>query len=294
MKRGAVIKFKLDKKLVLERKMLNLHQVFTLDHEHCVGCGFCVSICPEGAPKLTPALIRDGRLISKALIDLDASKCTFCGECAVICPTNAIRIEINGKETVPVVEAEAFPSLIKEIRVDVSKCDPACDLACQKACLTEAIDVITERTETKEVSKILDINIDERKCTFCKRCEIVCPQNAIRVVKPILGSIRLDSNLCPENCQVCIDVCPTKAIELHESGKPVTVEEFCIYCGTCQEVCPEKAIVVDRTQVLHVEVKSGAWIRALEKLTSYNSVIKEINAKSRKKLRDAAQKIDRF
>jgi formate hydrogenlyase subunit 6/NADH:ubiquinone oxidoreductase subunit I len=63
-------------------------------------------------------------------------------------------------------------------------------------------------------------------------------------------------------------------------------EEFCIYCGACQKVCPEKAIRVNRTQVLHTDVKSGAWVKALEKLASYRSSAKEINCKSGKKRKE--------
>ncbi len=63
----------------------------------------------------------------------------------------------------------------------------------------------------------------------------------------------------------------------------MTTEEFCIYCGACQQVCPEKAIKVNRTQVWHTDVQSGAWVVALEKLTSLGSVVKEMSSKSGKK-----------
>lgn len=294
MKRGAVTKRELAQKLVLERKMLNLHHVFTLDHEHCVGCGLCVSVCPEEAPKLSTALTRDGRLVKKPLIGLDASKCTFCGECVVVCPTNAIKIEVNGKERIPVVEAEAFPTLTREIMVDVRKCDPVCDLACQEECPMEAIDVIVKRMGKEAVGRILDVKVNKKRCIFCGRCEVICPRTAVRVIKPIEGSFQLNTNLCPAGCRVCVDVCPSKAIALGEDGKPLIIKDFCIYCGACQEVCPERAVVIKRKMVLHTDIKSGAWIIALEKLTSYGSLVKELSAKSQKKLRERAEVIDRF
>jgi hypothetical protein len=36
---------------------------------------------------------------------------------------------------------------------------------------------------------------------------------------------------------------------------------------------------------LHTDVKSGAWVKALEKLTSYESLLKEVGSKSGKKRR---------
>jgi len=293
MKRGAVIKHKLDKELILERKMLPIHHVLKLDCNKCVGCGICVSICPEEAPKLVPAVVSDGKLVKKILIDFDSTECTFCGECVVLCPTNALKMEVNGEEKIPVVEAEVFPILTKDITVDVRKCDPICALSCEKDCPVEAIKVIIEK-KGEVTEKILDVKVDKEKCIFCGRCELACPQAALYVKKPIQGLIRLNANLCRKDCRVCVDVCPSKAIALSQDGKPTVVEEFCIYCGACQKSCPEGAITVERTQVLHSEVKSGAWIMALEKLTSYDSVFKKFGAKSVKKLGEAVSKIDRF
>jgi len=294
MKRGVVMKRKLDAMLVLERKMLTSRQVLSLDHNYCVGCGICVSVCPEEAAKLSPAVIHEGRLIKKPLLDIDTAKCTFCGECVVLCPTNAIKIQINGAERVPVVEAEAFPTLTKEITVNLRNCNPVCKFICQESCPTKAVEVAVERTEKGDISKILDVKVDRERCIFCRRCEISCPLTAICVTMPIQGSIKLDANLCPDDCQVCFDICPSKAITLSEGGKPSLTEEFCIYCGACQEACPERAITVERLRILHNEVKSGAWIMALKKLTSSTSLVKELSVESGKKLREAVKNIDRF
>jgi len=294
MKPGVVSKRLVDGKPILERKMLGVHQVLALTPELCVGCGICAVMCPQEASKLSPATMKDGRLTKKAIADLDARKCTFCGECAVLCLTNAIQIEINGKQTVPVVEANVFPTLIKEIAVEVKKCNKACNLVCQDACPTKAIEVTLERTEKGEIRGVQDVKVDRKLCIFCKRCESVCPQNAIRVTKPFYGLLKLNTDFCPQGCQVCVDACPSKAISLNESLKPEVTEEFCIYCGACQEVCPEKAISLKRTQVLHTAVTSGAWIVALEKLVSRPYLVKELTSRARKKLCEATQGIGRF
>jgi 4Fe-4S ferredoxin len=131
----------------------------------------------------------------------------------------------------------------------------------------------------------------EEECIFCKKCEAACPEAAISVTKPFRGTLRLDTSLCPEGCQICADICPSEALSVDEEKRLVVREEFCIYCGACQQVCPEKAIDVSRTQVLHTDVKSGAWVKALEKLASYGSVLKEMGSKSVKKRRERAKNL---
>ena len=43
----------------------------------------------------------------------------------------------------------------------------------------------------------------------------------------------------------------------------------CVYCGACKIVCPEEgALELNRTRIRHTEIRSGAWNKALEKLTS--------------------------
>jgi len=294
MKRGIVKKREFNGKLFLERKMLGIHDVLGLDRDRCIGCNICVKICPEEALKLSKAIVQNGKLLKKGIIDIDAGKCTLCGECVVLCPVNAIEMFRNEKETIPVIEAEAFPTLLKKIAVNVRNCAPSCKLACKESCPTEAITVTIERTKTGEITGILDVNVDEKKCIFCKKCESACPQTAIQVAKPLQGLVQLNTDLCPENCQACVDVCPSKALTLSEDGTLRLEEQFCIYCGACQEVCPKKAIEAKRTRVLHNPIKSGAWITALEKLISPQYLVKELSAKSVKKLKEMVQKIDRF
>ena len=292
--KGDVVKRQLEKKLVLERKTLAVRHVLTLDEERCVGCGICEAICPKEAPKLSPPVTKDGRLVQKPRVDFEENKCVFCGECVDLCPTNAIKIERNGEQKLPIFEVEAFPLLKKLVKVDAKRCwygaiTAACELACQEECPTEAIEVTVKKVGEDPAGRIVDFKVLEEECIFCKKCEKACPESAIHVTKPFRGSLRIDTNLCPEGCQICADICPTEALLIDEDKKLVITEEFCIYCGACQQVCPENAIEVKRTEVLHTDVKSGAWVKALEKLTSFETVVKEIGSKSLKKRRNRAK-----
>ncbi len=64
----------------------------------CIGCNYCVEVCPEDACKLTP----EG-------IVTDPGKCNACGKCAEICPTRASEMsgrKITLDEVMTIVEKE--------------------------------------------------------------------------------------------------------------------------------------------------------------------------------------------
>jgi len=136
-----------EREIVLERKTLDMRYVLAIGHDRCVGCGICETICPEQAPKLSPPVTRDGRLVEKPCVDFEADRCTFCGECVDLCPTNAIGIEIDGEQRVPILEVEAFPVLRKMVAIDGKKCwlgaiTAACEVKCQEECPKDAIETL--------------------------------------------------------------------------------------------------------------------------------------------------------
>jgi len=47
--------------------------------EICAYCGYCVSVCPEGALELVDAYL-----------DIDTNTCKNCGICVRVCPLGAL------------------------------------------------------------------------------------------------------------------------------------------------------------------------------------------------------------
>lgn len=271
---GIITKRRSRSEIQLKRSLLTREYLLRLNRNLCDGCGVCADNCPKEAIKWNPPLIVEGHLARKPTIDFDADSCIFCGECATICPLDALRMEIDGEEIATIVKNEAFPILLKEILVAKEKCKPECKLRCQEECPTGAISVLIEGSKEKE-SQVIDVQINESLCIYCKRCEWACSLDAILVKKPFLGDVQLNADLCPEGCSVCVDICPTHAAQLDENGKPNVSLNFCVYCFACEKVCPERAIKVKREWVFHSDVRSAVWLTALKKLTSIETVSKE-------------------
>jgi len=296
--RGQLRKQENIKEMKIERNELSRYYSITLNKEQCNGCGICAEICPKEAVIESPAKIENGILVKKPSMTFDTDKCILCGECAVLCPLNALTMKIDGKEISTIVKNEAFPSLLKDIKVakekvavydydfshdslnkteyiQLSRCKPECGANCQKECPTDAIHVSVYRSEDNTIEKIIDVAIDESNCIYCKRCELACPFNAIEVKKPFCGTLELEANLCVEDCTACQDICPAQAIK-KENGKLVVYTQFCVFCSACQKVCPENAIIVQRDRIFHTEITAAAWLTALKKLATYDGFIKEV------------------
>jgi 4Fe-4S ferredoxin len=279
--RGQSIKQENLHEITIDRNFLTKNYQLHLNKDACNGCGICYELCPHEAIKIQPSTVFEGKLLERPTIDIDEDVCILCGECAVLCPLNALTMKLDGQENSTIIENEAFPELLKEIIICKEKCDPECELVCQKECPTEAIKISTKKSENGKI-EITNIEVDESSCLYCKRCELACNQNAISVKKPFKGRIKLNENICPDGCVACADICPSHAIEI-VNGKPKVTKEFCIFCSACERICPKEAIKVERDWIFHTEIKAAAWLTALKKLTSCETVAKELRIKSVKR-----------
>jgi len=287
--------------LKVERILHAKRYSLMLDKNLCVGCEICKTICPREAIEIKVAPKANGEKAEHPTIDVDEQKCQYCGICNTLCPFGALEVMVDGEHVVSVVKTESFPQLVREIEVDTTKCDLDC-VECEKACPLELIKVSVRTPDGKEVPDIasksnkkdLSVHVDVNKdlCPCCRLCEMKCPEDAIRVRKIFHGVIKINQEKCPKGCQDCLDVCPiTGALYLSADGKVHVNELYCIYCGVCKLVCPQEgALELQRTSVYHTPVRSGAWNKALEKLTSTTEMTKELRAKSATKARESVGK----
>jgi 4Fe-4S ferredoxin len=282
--RSVVKKEVKGEELRVKRRSIKKEEALTLNRNLCLGCGLCLDVCPKEALALSPSSISGGRLIRRGEVNIDEERCIFCGICVALCPPRALRLMVEGGESTPLLEGELFPVPARGIEIDITQCEVRCRLKCQEACPVEAIKVSVESMpEGRE--RITGVEVDEATCLYCKRCQVACPLNLIQVRKPLNGTIKIRGELCPENCQICVDVCPSRAIELDNKGKPMELPEFCIFCTACERVCPEGAIELEISGLSGSEAKSGVWFSVLEKLTSKRVLARELAGVSERKRR---------
>jgi 4Fe-4S ferredoxin len=271
-----------------------------LDKARCVGCQICSLACPKDAITLEKQLKVPGQKTKKARVDIDLEKCIFCGICDVSCPYGAIRFTLNGEHAVSVLDKESYPELIRDIKVDTRQCPKDC-VECEDACPLSLIKITRVGYDGKMVEDVdslppsqrqrVQINLDIQKeyCPTCRVCEFKCAPGAIKVRKFMEGKIAIDQKKCPDGCTDCLDICPiTGALYLSDKDHKVYVNElFCDYCGACKVVCPvDDALTLKRTKILHTPVRSGAWNKALEKLTSPVDAVKELKARGSQKAKE--------
>lgn len=288
--------------LTIERLLHARHYSLTLNKQLCTGCEICGIICPREALAVRKIPKAEGEKAKRPILDIDEQKCSYCGMCEPICPFNALQVKVNEEHIVPVLEKESFPQLIREITVDASKCPREC-VECEKACPLDLIKVkvLTEDgkpvQDTKSVGhkKGIKVEVDIKKdlCPCCRLCEIKCPEGTIHVRKIFHGILQIDVQKCPEGCTDCLDVCPIPgALYLETSDNKVHPNEtYCVFCGVCRLVCPvEGVLTLERRSIHHTPVKSGAWNKTLEKLTSVNEYSKEAKLKGWIKAKATAEK----
>ncbi|MEM2876189.1 MAG: 4Fe-4S dicluster domain-containing protein [Candidatus Bathyarchaeia archaeon] len=278
----------------VERKMHARHYALTLDKNWCKGCGICVELCPREAIRLKPVVRPMEGRAEPPQIDLEVEKCHYCGICDAICPFGAFNLEIDGEEAIPVVKSESFPRLVRDVKVSSERCGVEC-VECEEACPLNLIKVSVTTPEGEVIKNRerlkVKVDIDLDHCPCCRICEFKCPEGLIQVKKIFHGILRINQDLCPENCRACLDVCPISGALYIEDRKVAANETFCVYCGACKVVCPiEGALNLQRTWVSHIPVKSGAWNRAVEKIASTGAVSKLLKTKALSRAKSSVEK----
>ncbi len=286
--------------LTLEWILHVKHYKLALDKARCVGCQICSLACPKEAIKLEKQPKTQGEKAKKAKVDIDLAKCNFCGICDVSCPYGAIKLTLNDTHDLMLLQKETYPELVRDIKVDTKQCPKDCD-ECENVCPLNLITVSRVGFDGKPVENVaalspsqkkrVQVNLDIKKeyCPTCRVCEFKCASGVIKVRKCIEGKIAIDQASCPEGCRDCLDVCPiTGALYLSEADNKVYVNElFCDYCGACKAVCPvDEALTLKRTKVIHTPVHSGAWNKALQRITSPVDAAKELKAASSLKAKE--------
>ncbi len=275
-----------------------------LDKNRCAGCQICTLACPKEAIKTEKLPKQQGEKAHKAKVDIDLAKCNFCGICDILCPFGAIKLAINGQHMLSVVDKKSFPTLTRHIQTNPTGFVPNRTQA-EEGCPLKLINVTYTTTDGKIVENPqslaepersgvkTNVNIDREHCPCCTVCETRLPSGAIEVRKFLSGKIRIDQTKCPPNCTDCLDTCPiTGALYLSKADNKVqTNEAFCVYCGACKAVCPvDDALELKRTHINHSPVRSGAWNKALERLTSPTDMTKELKTKSSSRARDSVMR----
>lgn len=285
--RGAIIKHDTPQTLTLLRPMITRRYELVVDHEKCCSCKICLLVCPQEAIALSETELVEGRVHVPPRVDIDTSLCNFCGECVVVCPTHALSITVNGEPEVPVLKGDAFPMLIRTMKVEQAPCEATRDVPYVDNCPVEAISADIERDDEGQVVSVRNVSVDQQVCINCTQCMEEGPKGAFTVTKPYQGRAFLDISLCPSGCQACADICPTHAIT-YDGEKVALDKRYCLFCGACENVCPaEGAIRIVRSGFLHTPVESGAWAKALEKLVSFREVAREYDVKGQQRRRQA-------
>jgi len=296
-----LLKNETENELLIEMILHTKRYSLTLDKTRCIGCGICMEICPREAIEIKKTPKADEKKAKPPTIDISEEKCHYCGMCDPVCPFGALKVRINGEPMIPVINSESFPQLIREIEVDTTKCDLDC-VDCEKACPLNLIKVSVHTLDGEEVTDIasrlnkenlaVKVDIEKDFCPCCRLCEMKCPEGAIHVEKIFHGNLRINREKCPEGCQDCLDVCPIpEALYLSNEGKVYVNGLYCVYCGVCRIVCPEEeALELHRTYICHTPVRSGAWNKALEKITSTKVMTKELRTKSSTRAKESVRK----
>ncbi|MHC1590483.1 MAG: 4Fe-4S dicluster domain-containing protein [Candidatus Helarchaeales archaeon] len=192
-------------------------------------------------------------LITKTELYYDPDKCINCNLCLNTCPKEAMVY-------IPEGSPEFGPG---PVGVDLDKCILCgiCSYVCSTGALQLKIDdepklLLRENLSLPALEPVMKKSKDDKN-----------------VRKYLSGSLRINVDKCPEDCDLCIKACPMNVIEFTSLKKDRRAKlnlDDCIFCYACKRDCPvpDEAIILDRSRILWNEEDefSSPFVEIIEKL----------------------------
>jgi Na+-translocating ferredoxin:NAD+ oxidoreductase RNF subunit RnfB len=113
----------------------------------------------------------------------------------------------------------------------------------------EARTIMQEAEEAGLVHKAFHpgSNVSRPETSICNCCKDCCDtlhlwrDGAFPLINSTYFLSVIDQDECT-GCGICVERCPTDAIQLNDEGKAERQESYCFGCGICARFCPEEAI----------------------------------------------------
>ncbi len=113
----------------------------------------------------------------------------------------------------------------------------------------EALRIMKEAEEAGLIHKAYHpgANVSQPETSICNCCKDCCDafrmwrEGALPLINATYYISVIDEDLCT-GCGICVDLCPTDAIQLNQNDQAEREADFCLGCGVCARSCPEEAI----------------------------------------------------
>lgn len=157
----------------------------------------------------------------------DIEKCSGCKACEVACFAAHNKNKVANGRTIGCVEIPVMPRLF------VTKFEEECPDCGEKAICSMPVQCkhcedapCLATCEENAISRINNqVIINDKKCTGCKECLLVCPFGAIQMFKTSAKkeAVAVKCDLCieSESGPACVAACPNEALHLVDSEEGI-------------------------------------------------------------------------
>ncbi len=152
------------------------------------------------------------------------------------------------KQQVPVPDIPAArPPWARDNRSFLALCD-RCN-RCGDVCPERVIRPLDNSDPV--LNGIAVLNLDYGECTFCGKCEEVCPTGALdkELGQQVQAQVRLTGScdrLLGMPCDMCEESCSEQAIMLAVRSAPEISSDLCTGCGACALACYSRALIMEK------------------------------------------------